>query len=137
MPEDASREELTAGQKIVSYTRNDRGDFELVPQFADQPVTVANKQAWQEIGRQVERSREKVMAGRVSCLHYYMTVSLMDIGLLARYAGLPRWRVRLHMFPFFFARLPASTLQKYAEVFNIAPENLSADRLLPFDRQQS
>lgn len=135
MSEDASREELTAGQKIVSYTCNDRGEYELVQQFAEQPVTVANRQAWEEIERQVERSRSEVLSGRVSCLHYYMTMALMDPGLLAKYAGLPRWKVRLHLFPFFFARLSAATLQKYADVFNISPDDLRAGRLIPLDRQ--
>lgn len=131
--DNAAREEITAGHRIVSYSRNSRGEYEMVPEFICQPVTVANQQAWGEIDRQIARSRAKVLAGRVSCLHYYMTAALMDTGLLAHYTGQPRWKVRLHLMPFFFARLSAAALQNYADLFNVSPDDLSAGRLLPTD----
>jgi hypothetical protein len=133
-PDTASSEEITEGQKIVCYSRNSQGEYELVPEFVCQPVTVANQQAWREIDRQLARSREKVLSGRVSCLHYYMTAALMDTGLLARYTGQSRWKVRLHLVPFFFARLPADTLKKYADLFSISPDDLRTASLLPADR---
>ena len=133
-PDNAAREKITDGRKIVSYALNRQGEYELVPEFVGQPVTIANQQAWQEIDRQVARSRTKVLAGRVSCLHYYMTAALMDTALLARYTGQPRWKVRLHLVPFFFARLPVATLKTYADLFRISPDDLSMGRLLPPDR---
>ena len=133
-PDTASSKKITEGQKIVSYSRNSQGEYELVPEFVCQPVTVANQQAWREIDRQIARSREKVLSGRASCLHYYMTAALMDPGLLARYTGQPRWKVGLHLVPFIFARLPAGTLKKYADLFKISPDDLRTARLLPADR---
>ena len=131
MQKDMAGEKLTEGQKIVSYACNSQGEFELVPEFACEPVTIANQQAWQEIDRQIDRSRKQVLAGRVSRLHYYMTAALMDTGLLARYTGQPRWKVRLHLVPFFFSRLPAATLKKYADLFKITPDDLTSGRLRP------
>ncbi len=134
MSDTPSSEEITAGHKIVSYSRNSQGEYELVQEYICQQVTVANQQAWQEIDRQVARSKQKVLSGRASCLHYYMTAALMDTGLLARYTGQPRWKVRLHCIPCFFKRMPAATLKKYADLFNISPDDLISGRLLPPDR---
>lgn len=124
-----SSEEITAGLKIVGYARNQKGEYELVPEFVWQPVEVVNQQAWQEIEKNIARSREKVLAGRVSCLHYYMTANQMDPGLLAAYTGQPRWKVRLHLVPWIFNRLPVDALMSYAELFKISPDDLRQGRL--------
>ncbi|MHB8788418.1 MAG: hypothetical protein ACYDBT_00910 [Desulfobulbaceae bacterium] len=121
---------ITDGLKIVHYSLNSSGAYEQVAGFICPEVEVANHQAWREIDRQIAGSREKVRAGRVSCLHFYMTVNLMDIGLLARYTGQSRWKVRLHMFPFIFSRLSCNILQIYAQLFKIFPDDLIKGRLL-------
>jgi hypothetical protein len=127
--EHSSAAAITEGLKIVQYSPNSSGDFEQVAGFICPEVEVANHQAWREIDRQIAGSREKVLAGRVSCLHFYMTVNLMDTGLLARYTGQSRWRVQLHLLPFIFNRLPAYILQKYARLFKISPDDLIKGRL--------
>lgn len=72
-PDHSSGEEITDGLKIVSYTLNSTGEYELRPDFVWQPVNVVNQQAWLEIDKKISQSKNKVAAGRVSCLHYYMT----------------------------------------------------------------
>ncbi len=121
---------ITDGLKIVHYSLNSSGAYEQVTGFICPEVEVANHQAWREIDRLIAGSREKVQAGRVSCLHFYMTVNLMDIRLLARYTGQSRWKVRLHMFPFIFNRLSGNILQRYAQLFKISPDDLIKGRLL-------
>ena len=129
----SSYQKITDGLKIVSYVINDRGKYELTPDFLWQPVTVVNHQAWEEIAKKTTISRNKVAAGRVSCLHYYMTANQMDIGLVAQYTGQPRWKVCLHLVPFVFARVSADTLRKYAELYKISLDDLCKGRLLaPF-----
>ncbi|MFA6498182.1 MAG: hypothetical protein WC256_03850 [Desulfurivibrionaceae bacterium] len=130
-PEYSSGEGITAGLKIVSYAVNNKGEYELRPDFVWQPVNVVNHQAWLEIDKKITQSRKKVAAGRVSCLHYYMTANQMDTGLLAQYTGQPRWKVFLHLVPLIFNRLSANTLKKYAELYKIAPDDLIKGRLLP------
>ncbi len=120
---------ITAGLKIVSYAVNSKGEYELVPGLGWQPVNVVNRQAWQEIEKKIASSREKVAAGRVSCLHYYMIANQMDIGLLARYTRQSRWLVRLHLVPFLFNRMRPKTLKKYAELFQIFPDDLISGKL--------
>ena len=131
LPDHAVDEDITNGLKIVSYAVNSKGEYELTPDYVWQPVNVVNHQAWLEIEKKIVSSRDKVAAGRVSCLHYYMTANQMDIGLLARYTGQPRWKVCLHLVPSIFKRLPARTLKKYAELYKISPEDLTQGLLRP------
>jgi hypothetical protein len=121
---------ITSGLKIVSYAVNDRGQYELSRDFFWQPVHVVNDQAWQEIARKIALSREKVAAGQVSCLHYYMTANQMNIGLVAQYTGQARWKVLLHLVPLVFRRLSGDTLGKYADLYRVSPDDLRAGRLL-------
>ena len=123
--------DITEGQKIVSYSVNKDGTYEQVPQSVWQAVNVVNHQAWQEIEKKIIHSREKVLSGQVSSLHYYMTANQMNIGLLAQYTGQLRWQVWLHLIPFFFNRLSAATLQKYSELFNVTVDDLRRGRLMP------
>lgn len=122
---------ITDGVKIVSYSINSQGDYELVSSLGWQPMNVANRQAWQEIEKQIALSRKKIDSGQVSCLHYYMTANQMSIGLLAGYTNQSRWLVRLHLLPFIFTRLRPRTLQKYAELFQISPDDLIVGKLNP------
>lgn len=129
--EQPSDDGITGGVKIVTYSLNSNGEYELVSGLGWQPMNIANRQAWQEIEKQIESSKEKIDAGKVSCLHYYMTANQMDTGLLARYTNQSRWLVRLHLVPFIFAKLRPGTLQKYAELFQISPKDLINGKLKP------
>ena len=131
LPDHSSAEDITDGLKIVSYAVNSKGEYELTPDFVWQPVHVVNHQAWQEIEKNIAASKDKIAAGRASCLHYYMTANQMDPGLLAQYTDQPRWKVCLHLLPFIFNRLSAKTLQKYAELYRISPDDLTQGRLQP------
>jgi hypothetical protein len=121
--------EITDGQKIVSYSMNSDGKYEMVRDYVCQPVDIFNRQAWREIEKRIDRSRRRVLAGKVSCLHYYMTANQMDAGLLAKYTGQSRLRVLLHLLPFVFRRLDAKTIKIYAELFKILSEDLVRGRL--------
>ena len=122
----------------VSYVANKDGDQELVSSTFWQPVNIVNHQAWQEIEKQIEISKQKIQTGRVSCLHYYMTANQMDAGLLAKYTHQSRWKVYFHLFPFFFKRLSVKTLKTYAEFFKVTPDDLRQGNLKPplYNEQQ-
>lgn len=122
---------ITDGIKIVSYVKDDQGNQELVAGSMWHPVDIVNRQAWAEIDKQIKTAKEKVAAGRVSCLYYYMTANQMNTSLLASYTGQSRWMVRLHMVPFFFLRMRARTLNKYGEIFKVSVDDLLAGRLRP------
>jgi len=119
------------GITIISYVANDEGNQELVSSSTWNPVDIVNRQAWQQIEKKIEYSKAKVAAGRVSCLHYYMTANQMDRGLLAGYTSQSRWAVSLHMIPFFFKRLRVRTLKKYSVIFKVTIDDLMSGELKP------
>lgn len=125
------KSDVTDGVKIVSYVADNNGNHELVQGVMWSPVDVVNDQAWQEIDRHIAASKEKIAAGRVSCLHYYMTANQMDTALLASYTKQSRWVVRLHLIPFCFNRLGSTTLGKYAQIFNVSLDDLIQGELMP------
>ncbi len=127
----ASEEDVTGGIATVSYVAGEDGKQELKSGIMWYPVNIVNRQAWDEIDRRVELTREKIAAGKMSCLCYYMVINHMDTGLLAKYTGQSRLVVFLHTIPFFFKRLGVGTLQKYAEIFAVEPEDLRQGRLGP------
>jgi len=120
------------GLQVIGYAGVREGHIagDLVAGW--QPVNIANHQAWLEIKKQAALSREQVCSGRYSPLHYYMTINLMDPGLLAAYTGLFRCRVRLHLRPFFFQRLSPRLLQQYGELFHVPVQDLKNGVLHPF-----
>ncbi len=123
--EQNNREEsVTDGLHTVSYVADAQGEQELISGSVWQPVNIVNRQAWEEIEEHIAASKEKITQGRVSCLHYYMIANQMNIGLLAKYTGQARCLVRLHLVPFVFRRLGRKTLDRYANVFLVSPEDL-------------
>ncbi|RWX46845.1 hypothetical protein VT98_12533, partial [Candidatus Electrothrix communis] len=123
--EQNNREEsVTDGLHTVSYVADAQGEQELISGSVWQPVNIVNRQAWEEIEEHIAASKENVAQGRVSCLHYYMIANQMDTGLLAKYTGQVRCLVRLHLVPFIFRRLGRKTLDRYAKVFLVSPEDL-------------
>jgi len=122
---------ITDGLQTVSYEKNREGTVETVKSDGYQPVNEANLQAWEEIERQIEQARQQVTTGRRSCLYYYMISNQMSVLLLAQYSQLPAWRVMLHLYPYFFARLSTNNLQRYADIFQVPVEALTLGELRP------
>ncbi len=128
---ESSQSCIADGLKTVSYVANAQGNQKLVSGSIWQPVNIVNHQAWQEIEKHIEQSKEKIRRGQVSCLHYYMTANQMNTTLLAQYTCQSRWAVFLHIKPFFFKRLGHKTIEKYAEVFKVTPDDLLQAKLKP------
>jgi hypothetical protein len=53
-----------------------------------------------------------------------MHKNLMDVGLLARYAGKWKWQVKRHFQPAVFKSLSPAMIDKYAQIFNISQAEL-------------
>lgn len=62
-PNQISERNITDGVKIISYVANDIGNQELVQCSMWSGVDVVNHQAWQEIDKHIEASKEKVAGG--------------------------------------------------------------------------
>ena len=62
--------------------------------------------------------------GRASPLAFHMACYHMDATLLAAHTGIWSLRIRRHLRPAIFARLPDRLLQRYADAFGIELSSL-------------
>lgn len=110
---------LLDGQQEICYALDENGSYVLAPTAGWEPKNIVNIQAWELIRAQVERAFAEVQAGRQSPLAYHMTRHQMDVGMLAAYVGIARWRVRRHLRPAVFARLKPTRLARYAALLKM------------------
>ena len=108
----------------VCYALDENGNYVAVLSKGWDPKTDALLQAWEVIDEQVELTRQRVLAGEISPIAFYMEKNLMDLKLLSDYVGLPKRKIRKHLKPDRFKRLDEETLLKYAETFGISVEML-------------
>ncbi|MFU8818392.1 MAG: helix-turn-helix domain-containing protein [Desulfurivibrio sp.] len=122
---------ITEGGQEIRYAVDDAGRYNPVGSTGWEPVNIANTLAWEKIQQEVAAAVAGIEGGKLSPLAYYMAANQMDTALLARYAGISRWRVRLHLKPAFFKRIKQNTLVRYATLFSISPDDLILGKLLP------
>jgi len=108
----------------VCYAIDEGGNYMLTESVSWEPKNVGNSQAWEVIHAQVADALEKIHAGRLSPLAFHMAVNQMNVGLLSKYVGMNRWRVKRHLKPSVFNRLKSDILKRYADVFGIKVEQL-------------
>jgi hypothetical protein len=108
----------------ICYALDENGNYTVVKTTGWQPKTDAMLQAWDVIHEKVEQVRQRVLSGELSPIAYYMEKNLMDVKLLADYAGLPKRKVRKHLKPANFNKLDNKVLERYAELFGISTDML-------------
>ena len=108
----------------ICYALDENGNYTVVPTTGWQPKTDAMLQAWEVIHEKVEQVRQQVLSGELSPIAYYMEKNLMDVKLLAGYAGLPKRKIRKHLKPEQFNKLDDKILMRYAEAFDISVDML-------------
>jgi len=123
-------------QSEICYAVDDNGQYVLVPSLGWAPKNIANAQAWQVIEDKVADALERVKAGTASPLAYHMARHQMSVGLLAKYVGVFRWRVWRHLKPSGFKALTPDQIQRYADVFDITPEELTRIPSSADDKEQ-
>jgi hypothetical protein len=106
------------------YNYDQDGNFDKKVMFHGEPDRVILQQAWDLFNDRIEEARQKVLAGKVSPIVYYMEKNLADPLNLSMMAGIPIWRVKWHFRPMAFRRLSNKILQKYADAFHITIEQL-------------
>jgi hypothetical protein len=113
-----------AGHRKAIYAVGDDGKLRLVPSRGWEVEEIVTRQAVEDLERRAREARERALAGATSPLEYHMYRARMDVALLSQATGLWRWRVRRHMMPRVFARLPLSLRERYAEALGISVESL-------------
>ncbi|HNY03717.1 MAG TPA: hypothetical protein PKG48_14055 [Bacteroidales bacterium] len=108
----------------LSYSYNEGGEYNKTVGFHGEADRVILQQAWDLFNDRIEEARQKVLAGKVSPVVYYMEKNLLDPMNLSMMAGISLWRVKWHFRPNVFKRLRESTLAKYAAAFNITIDQL-------------
>jgi hypothetical protein len=113
-----------AGHRKAIYAVGDDGKLKIVPSRGWEVEETVTRQAVEELERLAREAYERARAGRASPLEVHMYRARMDVPLLAQTTGLWRWRVKRHLRPGAFERLPAALKQRYADAMGIPVEAL-------------
>ena len=115
---------ITDDIREICYAVDENGRYILAQSAGWEPKNIANDQAWMLIEDEVSQAVKEIKAGKLSPLAFHMVKNQMNVGLLSKYVGFNRLRVKRHLKPSVFRRLKPSILQKYAGVFEIEVEEL-------------
>jgi hypothetical protein len=110
--------------KVLKYATDKDGSYTKVHTVGWEPENIVLSQAWEEINERVEAIRKKVDNGELSPIAYFKEKQMLETGMLSGYTGIPSFMIRLHMKPWFFKRLSAKQLEKYAKAFQITTGEL-------------
>lgn len=106
------------------YSVDNKGKYTTVRSVGWDPKNAVMQQAWDNINEKVEEVRKRVLDGELSPIAYYMKKNMMDVGLLAKYTGMWKWKVKKHLKQKHFEKLAESVLKKYADIFNLTSADL-------------
>jgi len=112
------------GKKRACWALNDEGKYVIVTSTGWDVEAVVNGLAVDEMAAALEETRLAVLAGRKSPLCYHMELRQMTPEILAKTAGIFKFRVKRHFRPEIFARLKPSILKRYARALAVSVEQL-------------
>ena len=109
----------------LCYVVDEKGQYTKVLSKGWKPKNDAIRLAWSTIYNEAEKTRNRVLAGELSPVAFYMEINVMGIHMLAGYMNLPRRKVRKHLKMKAFKKLKPEILSRYAEVFGIETADLT------------
>jgi len=124
VPQDASP--TYGGLRKLLYAVDEQGQYTGVPSSGWEVESFSTELAVAELERQRGEALRRAHAGLTSPLEYHMFARRMDFDTLASVSGVWRWRLRRHLRPGVFARLPDRLLQRYADAMGVAVAELRA-----------
>ncbi|MDR3681286.1 MAG: hypothetical protein P4L41_15075 [Flavipsychrobacter sp.] len=124
VPQDESA--LGKVTREVCYVTDENGNYVTDLSTGWEVKKDALDAAWKDIDGRIAAAMQKVDASEASPLLFFMEYRLMDINILSDYTGLWKWQIKRHLKPTVFKKLSPSTLQKYAEAFNVSIDSLKS-----------
>lgn len=115
---------MLEGHQRACYAIDEQGRYVVVGSTGWQVEKVVNAQANDEVRAAIVEALRQARAGIVSPLAYHMARRQMDVAMVAAYSGLSRLRIRWHLRPKVFARLPDRILRRYAEALKLDIDTL-------------
>lgn len=113
-----------AGHRKAVYAVGDDGRLKIVPSRGWEVEETVTRQALEDLERLAREALERARRGEASPLEVHMYRARMDVPLLSQTTGLWRWRVKRHLRPGAFERLPASIKRRYADAMGVPVEAL-------------
>jgi hypothetical protein len=112
------------GHRKAVYAKDAGGHIVAVASKGWEVEEIVTSQAVEEMRALAETARQNALNGLSSPLEYWMYARRMDLLLLAQSTGIWRWRIRRHLRPDIFARLPPDLLTRYAEALGLTIQQL-------------
>ena len=112
------------GHRKLMYARDAQGRMVGVPSRGWEAEEIVTRHAVEVLEGQAAQAREQASRGLASPLAYWMLQRRMDVALLSQTSGVWQWRVRRHLKPRHFARLPPALLQRYAQALGLEAARL-------------
>ena len=121
---DAENIEVDLNFEITHYHMDENGNYshELLANWGNKEIV--NNASWDIVKERIKDAKDKVIAGELSPIAYYMQKCLTDIKTLSQYVGIATWRIKRHLKPARFNKLSDKVLQKYADFFTISIDQL-------------
>lgn len=119
VPQDPKNFKGAENIRKLLYATGKDGKYTGVNSAGWDAENFALRQAWDDVEQTLAETETKIKAGELSPIPYFMQKCLMDIAILSKYVGKWQWQVKRHFKPSVFSKLDETTLQKYADVFNI------------------
>ncbi len=121
---DAENIEVDLNFHITHYKMDENGNYthDLLANWGNKEIV--NNSSWDIVKERIKDAKDKVLAGELSPIAYYMQKCLTDIKTLSQYVGIAKWRIKRHMKPATFNKLSEKVLQKYADFFAISVAEL-------------
>lgn len=103
---------------------DENGGYRLVPSTGWEVEETALRDALREFEELAADAERRVREGKTSPIEYFMYKNLMDLPALSMGIGIAKWRIRRHMRPHVFRRLPDKIVDRYASFFRTTSSGL-------------
>jgi len=110
--------------KTIVYAVDESGKYVAAQTSGWEPEDIAHEQAWEDINKIIEDTRQEVLAGKLSPIAYFMEKSIMTPTRLSGMVDFSKRKIKKHMKPKGFAKLTKEQLAEYADALEITVDDL-------------